>query len=191
MSEYQEILDFWFPYEIIPKFWFDKNKETDEYIITNYTGLLKKAENHELNHWKTTSSGHLALIIILDQFSRHIYRNDSNNLYKNDCIAYHHAKEFIVNNKDVHLTNLEKMMLLMPFRHHNDISSYEFILNYISKETDPIWNNFKKHTLLNYEYLKDHDTLPNRPEKIIIDYNKYNYILEHPWNPELQTDQIA
>jgi len=191
MTEYQEILDYWFPNDDIPKFWFDKNKETDEYITTKYSELLIKAENHELNHWKTTIKGHLSLIIILDQFSRHIYRNNSEQLYKNDIIAYHHAKEFILCSRDTNLSDLEKMMLLMPFRHHNDISAYDFIIKYISNETNPIWNNFKKHTLLNYKYLKEYNTLPNRPLKDNNDFSKFNSILECPWNPEIQDDKIV
>ena len=191
MTDYQEILDYWFPTEIIPNFWFDRNSETDQYINTKYSDLLIKAENHQLNHWKSTPRGHLSLIIVLDQFSRHIYRNVPDQLYKNDIIAYHHAKEFIVNNKDSKLTHLEKMMLLMPFRHNDDVTSYEFVLNYIAKETNPIWNKFKKHTLLNYEYLKEHGKLPNRPDNIIIDYDKYNSILEHSWNPKMQTNNVV
>jgi tRNA(Ile)-lysidine synthetase-like protein len=191
MTEYQELYNFWFQTEIIPKFWFDKNTETDQYIITNYTDLLKKAENHELNHWKSTIKGHLCLIILLDQFSRHIYRNNSDKLYNNDIIAYHYAKEFIINKTDTELTNLEKMMLLMPFRHQNDVTSYEFVINYTKNENDPIWNKFKKHTLLNYEHLKEYNILPNRPIKQTIDFTKFNSVLENPWLPEMQTDNIA
>ena len=131
-QEYQPVLDYWFPQEptSIPKFWFDKNPETDNYIKTNFTDLLTKAENHQLNHWKSDSKGHLALIILLDQFSRHIYRLDDN-YTKNDIIAYEYAREFILYNKDENLNNLEKMMVLMPFRHHNSIESYKFIIKYM------------------------------------------------------------
>jgi len=192
MTEYQHILDYWFPNnDKIPKFWFDKNIETDEYIKTNYTDLLLKAESHKLNHWKTTPKGHLALIIILDQFSRHIYRENSINFLKNDCIAYHHAQEFFVEKKDTELEDIEKIMALMPFRHQENIESHEFIINYISDLTNPIWDNFKKHTIVNYEYLKLYNRLQTRSlQKYKIDFSKYNTILEYDWDIEMQNSNI-
>ena len=194
MSEYLKLLDYWFHgnSEIIPKFWFDKNSETDEYIEKNYSDLLIKAENHQLNYWKSDVKGHLALIIVLDQFSRHIYRNNLEKLYKNDDIAYQYAQEFIISNRDAELTHLEKMMVLMPFRHQNDISAYKFVINYIKNETNPIWDNFKKHTLKNYEYLNIHNLLPSRESKFeFSDYSKFDSILENNWNPTMQTDNIV
>ena len=73
---YHKILDYWFPKDTntIPKFWFDASPDTDKYIVDNFTELLQLAEKHLLNDWKRTIKGHLALIILLDQFSRHIYR---------------------------------------------------------------------------------------------------------------------
>ena len=190
MTEYSELLSYWFPDDInvIPKFWFDKNSKTDEYIINNFKILLTKAENHQLNHWKSTSLGHLALIILLDQFSRHIYR-DTEEQYKNDLIAYYNAIELFLEDKDSELNCLQLMMALMPFRHQEKTDPYEFTLNYIKDKSDPIWNNFKFHTIKNYEYLKEHGKLP-RDIIYKIDWSKFNDILENPWNFEMQTYNI-
>ena len=190
MSEYQQILDFWFPsHDTIPSFWFNKNKETDEYIITHFSELLIKAENHNLNHWKTDINGHLALIILLDQFSRHIYRNNPDKLFLYDIIAYHHAKEFFLEKRDIELNNLYKIMALMSFRHQENIEDYNFVIDYMNKETDPIWNGFKKHTMIKYQYLLEHNTLPNR-DIVKFDYSKFNDILEFPWEPSMQNSNI-
>jgi uncharacterized protein (DUF924 family) len=179
MTEYSELLSYWFPDDInvIPKFWFDKNPKTDEYIKNNFKDLLTKAENHQLNHWKSTSLGHLALIILLDQFSRHIYR-DTEEQYKNDLIAYYNAIELFLEDKDSELNCLQLMMALMPFRHQEKTDPYEFTLNYIKDKSDPIWNNFKFHTIKNYEYLKEHGKLP-RDITYKIDWSKFNDILEN------------
>jgi tRNA(Ile)-lysidine synthetase-like protein len=190
MAEYQDILTYWFQdYTIIPKFWFDKNSKTDDYIIDKFKILLTKAENHELNHWKVTSKGHLALIILLDQFSRHIYR-DTNEQYKNDLIAYYYAIELFLEKKDDDLNTLELMIALMPFRHQEKLDPYEFAINYIKDKTDPIWDKFKFHTVKNYEYLKEHGKLPTRDDTYKIDWNKFNDILETPWNFQMQTYDI-
>jgi uncharacterized protein (DUF924 family) len=175
--------------ETIPCFWFSKKKETDDYIQKNFSELLIRAENHKLNYWKSSVHGHLALIILLDQFSRHIYRNDDIQMYKNDIIAFQYAKEFLLDNKDKDLTNLEKIMILLPYRHQENISAYQFIINYMSKEQDLIWDNFKKHTIRNYEYLIKNNRLLNRPENRISYINdpKFESILENKWNSVMQT----
>lgn len=179
--------------QCIPCFWFSKKKEIDDYIKEHYSELLTLAENHKLNYWKSTVHGHLALIILLDQFSRHIYRDDPKNTYKNDIIAYHYAKEFMLENRDEKLTNLEKMMILLPFRHQENSSAYQFVIEYISKEKDPIWDNFKKHTMRNYEYLVKYNKLPNRVDSSMnyINDKKFTNILEYGWKSEIQTEKIA
>lgn len=185
------ILEYWFPNESnkIPTFWFSKSKETDEYIILHFNEILKLAENHKLNDMKSTVKGHLELIIILDQFSRHIYR-DTSEQYKNDILAFQYAQEFLLENKDTDLTILEKMMVLMPYRHQENIEAYIFLNKYLEKETDPLWNNFKWHTQKNYEYLIKHDKLPRDipNDKIkIINSEYFASILENPWKFETQT----
>jgi uncharacterized protein (DUF924 family) len=161
---YIDLLKFWFPNDslTIPKFWFDKNIDTDNYIKNKYTNLLLSAENHFLNFWKIDSNGHLALIILLDQFSRHIYRNTAN-MYRNDILAFHNAREFFLENRDKDLSILEKIMALMPFRHDETIESYDFIFKYIendSTNTDPLWDKFKLHTNLKYEEIKKGNVHP-------------------------------
>jgi len=181
------ILEFWFSdYITIPKFWFDKNKETDEYIKTNFYELLKQAENHQLNDWKSSVKGHLALIILLDQFSRHIYR-DTTEQYKNDTLAYHYTKEFMIEKKDIELKPLELMMVLMPFRHQDTEESYTFLFDYLEDKTDIIWTNFKKHTSHNYELFKKNGSYRDDSNKYVIDWNKFTNILEYQWNFSIQT----
>jgi tRNA(Ile)-lysidine synthetase-like protein len=189
MDEYNDILVYWFPNTTIPKYWFNNDPEVDEYIRIHFNPLLIKAESHILNHWKSTGKGHLALIILLDQFSRHIYRNTSEQ-YKNDLIAYHYSREFFLENKDANMSNLELMMALMPFRHQEDISAYEFVIDYIKDKTDAIWDKFKYHTMFNYQYLKEHNKLPGRNYTYLINWTKFNDILENNWTFNMQTYDI-
>jgi len=192
-NEYDVLLNYWFPdTDTIPKFWFDKDPKTDEYIKNTFGGLLNKAEHHQLNYWKSTTKGHLALIILLDQFSRHVYR-DKPKQYKNDLISYNYAKEFFLDNKDNELNTMETMMALMPFRHQEDIDAYKFIEDYIKDKSDPIWNNFKYHTNTNYEYLLKYNKLPNRDISYITNWNKFTNIFDpvcSKWNFSMQTNNL-
>ena len=88
-----DILNFWFDGDKFQKFWFKSTDQIDTQIKTRFGELLQKAENYQLEEWKQTNNGVLALIIILDQFSRHIYRGTPNS-YKNDKIALEIAREF-------------------------------------------------------------------------------------------------
>ena len=159
----KEILSFWFPTEDkVPKFWFNETQEFDNLIKEKYHQLLIAAENHTLNNWKATPEGHLSLIIILDQFSRHIYR-DTPEQFKNDTLAYYNAKEFILEKKDKNLTILQRIMLLMPFRHQANLKDYEFVIHYMKDYSGPLVDNFLIQTLRRYNTLKDTGQLPDRP----------------------------
>ena len=185
---YHKILDYWFPKDAntIPKFWFDASPETDKYIIDNFTELLQLAEKHLLNDWKRSVKGHLALIILLDQFSRHIYRGGIDT-YKNDLIAYFHTQEFFVDNKDKDLTILEKMMALMPYRHQEKKHTYDLVINYIQTETDPLWDKFKFHTKRKYEEILSKTESFSRYPFIC---DKYTSILEYPWSCNMQKPKL-
>jgi len=71
---YKEVLQFWFE-EIDPKMWCVSSSEFDETIRNRFVPLLEQAAKSELFAWRSEPQGRLAEIIVLDQFSRNIYRN--------------------------------------------------------------------------------------------------------------------
>lgn len=73
--EYQAVLDFWFE-EVTPKQWFEKDEQLDEEIRQRFGSCHQQAIQGELVTWRKTIQGRLAEIIVLDQFSRNIFRND-------------------------------------------------------------------------------------------------------------------
>lgn len=70
---YKEVIDFWF-FEVEPSKWWKKDSEFDSMIQTRFGCLHKQARNCELVKWRETALGSLAEIIVLDQFSRNMYR---------------------------------------------------------------------------------------------------------------------
>ena len=70
----QEILDFWFT-ELTTKQHFIKDAALDETIRARFGDTLEAAARCELFAWRTTPEGRLAEIIVLDQFSRNVYRD--------------------------------------------------------------------------------------------------------------------
>ena len=69
----QEIITFWFT-TIKPKSWWIKDETFDLLLNQKFGDIHKQARQGELFHWRKTALGRLAEIIILDQFSRNIYR---------------------------------------------------------------------------------------------------------------------
>lgn len=70
----QDILDFWFN-ELTPKQHFVKEAALDETIRARFGATLEAAARCELWQWRTSAAGRLAEIIVLDQFSRNVYRD--------------------------------------------------------------------------------------------------------------------
>ena len=71
----QDILDFW--REAGPDRWFEKNDAFDAAIRERFAGTLEAARAGELDGWAETPDGLLALIVVLDQFPRNLYRDDA------------------------------------------------------------------------------------------------------------------
>ena len=118
------ILDFWFIESSIED-WFKKNDIYDKKIKNLFLKDLKKAINNEYDEWQDTAEECVALVILLDQFSRNLFRNTS------DSFAQDYKTRLIVN-EAVDRGYLEELdhhkihFLLMPLIHSEDISDHIF-----------------------------------------------------------------
>lgn len=73
---FEKIIDFWFV-EISPKQWWEKSLEFDQMITLRFGEVHRQANQCELYTWRSQPLGRLAEIIVLDQFSRNMFRNTS------------------------------------------------------------------------------------------------------------------
>ena len=112
---YQKILQFWFD-DIKPAQWWVKDNDFDQLIKDNYAALHASTHQCELYHWRQTPRGRLAEIIVLDQFSRNMYR-DQPQSFASDPLALALSQEAIIAEADQELTPTEKSFLYMPFMH--------------------------------------------------------------------------
>ena len=111
----EQVLDFWF-HQLESKDWFVSNPEIDEQIRTQFGELLKSAAQAELYTWRTSPQGRLAEIIVLDQFSRNIYRNTPQ-AFSQDPLALALAQEAVQLGIDQALSPIERAFLYMPYMH--------------------------------------------------------------------------
>ena len=125
-----KVLDFWFT-EIQPKHWWKKDKEFDALIKRRFGALHAQAKAGELFSWRESARGSLAEIIILDQFSRNIYR-DQAEAFASDPLSLALAQTAIAKGFDMDLPKTERSFLYLPFMHsesalihHEAIRLYE------------------------------------------------------------------
>lgn len=112
---YQEIINFWFE-EITPDVWWVSDPAFDETIKSRFLGLMQQAARCELYEWRAEPQGRLAEIIILDQFSRNVYRNTAQ-AFSQDAVALVLAQEAVLHQAHTTLTPDERNFLLMPYMH--------------------------------------------------------------------------
>ena len=112
---YQQIISFWFE-EIKPQQRFIKDLAFDQMLTSRFAIIHQMASKCELSHWRSSIEGRLAEIIVLDQFSRNIYR-DKPEAFACDSLALALAQEAIATELHHSLPTDRKAFLYMPFMH--------------------------------------------------------------------------
>ncbi|CAD5374684.1 conserved hypothetical protein [Rubrivivax sp. A210] len=112
---YQSVLQFWF-HEIEPAQWWKVDPGFDRVISERFSALHQQAACGELFEWRSTPRGRLAEVLVLDQFSRNIFRNDPR-AFASDALALVLAQEAVSAKADNELTQEERTFLYMPYMH--------------------------------------------------------------------------
>lgn len=115
MTKPNDIIHFWFE-EISPKNWWIKDEEFDQLIKQRFGSTLESAKACELYSWRESPQGRLAEIIVLDQFSRNIYR-DTPLAFAADPLALALAQEAIRLKVDIEIAENQRSFLYLPFMH--------------------------------------------------------------------------
>ena len=119
----EDIITFWFE-EISPEQWFKKDKEFDAMLLERAGTTVIKALNGQLDRWSKTSTGSVSLVILLDQFTRNIFR-DTPKAFSGDEMALVLSQKSINSKWFSELSMMYKQFLLMPMMHSEDISIQE------------------------------------------------------------------
>jgi uncharacterized protein (DUF924 family) len=122
MTQVDEILDFWFAqgqdatYAQRRKVWFTKNPSFDQAIRTRFQADYELAATGELVDWQNTAQGCLALILLLDQFPRNMFRGEAQS-FATDSQALAVAQQAIAQGFDQELPPIQRMFIYLPFEH--------------------------------------------------------------------------
>lgn len=115
MINYQEVIDFWFE-EINPSQWFEKDENLDLKMTERFIALHSSAVAGECSSWRNEPMGRLAEILVIDQFSRNIYRGEAKSFIY-DPMALALAQEAVRGEHNKNLEPKYKQFLYMPYMH--------------------------------------------------------------------------
>lgn len=127
MTAPAEILAFWFEDDRTvtrPK-WFKRDEAFDAEIRARFGALTEQGQAGALDDWAGTPDGALALLIVLDQFPRNLYRGDPR-AFASDARARRIAREAVLGHQwDRRLSNPEKTFLYLPFEHSEEMAEQD------------------------------------------------------------------
>jgi len=117
-----DIIAFW--REVGPEGWFEKNAAVDEDIRTRFLHLHEAAAAGEFKAWEQNAEGALALLILLDQFSRNMFRGEAR-AYATDPLARAIAAGALVHGFDAQVKPEMRQFFYLPFEHSEDLADQE------------------------------------------------------------------
>lgn len=169
--QHQDILTFWFPdgdHEARNKLWFGKNDAVDELIRIKFGALLSEARTGGLQSWRETPPTLLAYIILLDQFSRNVYRN-SPEAFAADKLALGAAKHAVASGMDKSLSLIERAFVYLPYEHSEDLTDqntsvelYGNLKEEASEEDRPVYSSYLDYAVAHQKIIARFGRFPHR-----------------------------
>jgi uncharacterized protein (DUF924 family) len=135
---YAEVLDFWF-FETPPEAWWAADPDFDALIRRRFAALHQRASRGELYAWRGTPPGRLAEIIVLDQFSRNLFR-DSARAFAQDLAALALAQEAVAAGAHLPLEPARRVFLLLPYM-HSESREIHAVAERLFRELTPPFNH--------------------------------------------------
>ncbi len=118
----EDVLRFWF--DANPKDWFAKNAQFDEAIRARFLALYEAAAAGRLAPWQETPRRCLALVIVLDQFPRNMFRGTAR-AFATDAQARNAARRILAQGWDKAMTRNEQLFAYLPFEHSESLEDQD------------------------------------------------------------------
>ncbi len=128
----EAVLDYWFGSlnehgtcaDGQQKLWFQSRPETDEHIEQEFGAWVEAALAGELDHWAATPAGRMALVLLLDQFPRNIYRGTPR-AFAGDERALALAQDAVAEGIDRSMPAIHRVFLYIPYEHCESLPQQE------------------------------------------------------------------
>ncbi len=151
-----EIVRFW--QEAGPDRWFKKDAALDAAITSRFAVAHEAAARGELSHWEDDPEGVYALLLLLDQFPRNMFR-DSPRAYATDGAAVALAERAIAKGFDRTYDNPERRFFYLPFMHAEDLALQERCVDLTRASGD---DESFKYAVIHRDIIRDFGRFPHR-----------------------------
>ena len=160
-----KVIEFWFadasnsPENAFSRkpFWYDGGTKIDQKIKNTFLMEVRSARDGKLLHWASTARGTLALIIILDQFTRNIFRNTPQ-AYSGDELALNIVNTAITRGHDIGLSPACAIWLYHPFHHSEKIKEQDYglgLLNSLKARSPKAWHDYIEKSIQGWARHRD------------------------------------
>ena len=150
-----DVLAFW--REAGPDKWFTKDPAFDAEIREKFLGTYEAAVAGGLSEWEATAEGALALVIVLDQFSRNMFRGDART-YAADPAARAVANRSLKRGYDQDVPPGERGFFFLPFMHSEDLADQDRCVALYREAGDPDL----KYALEHHDVVRRFGRFPHR-----------------------------
>lgn len=167
--EAKDVLDFWFgtsdDLSANSSMWFKKSDELDAEIKERFEPLLTKFKEGQLKTWQETPLGCLAHVILLDQFTRNMFR-DQKVMYDFDENARELTRLAVSKSFDEELPPQQRWFLYMPMMHSEVLADQEESLKLFGKlkSADESFSGTYVYAQKHYDIVKNWGRFPHRNE---------------------------
>lgn len=172
-----DILEFWFGdrqasdsaiAERQQGLWWGKDPATDAHINERFAEVLQQAIKGELEPWAETAAGRLALIIVLDQFPRTVYRGRAE-AFAQDPTALAHSLQAQGRGQDRELRPIERVFVYMPMEHaealmvqDESVLRFERLCDEVAEADRPAFEHFLDFARRHRDVILRFDRFPHR-----------------------------
>jgi uncharacterized protein (DUF924 family) len=161
------VLDFWFgeredgvarPRET----WFQRNDEFDAEISASFRADHERAAAGELDDWLDTPRGALALVILLDQFPRNLFRGSSR-AFETDARARSVARHALYRGHDTRVSPVERWFFYLPFEHSEELEDQQLsVILFEALGDDEASRNVQDYAVRHMEIIERFGRFPHR-----------------------------
>ena len=158
------VLDFWFGGKdtgVVAEpraVWFQKDVDFDQEIRTRFSDAVEHALNGDFNDKVQTPEDYLAVIILLDQFPRNLFRG-SQRAFAGDALARRMARQAIVKGLDKTFSTHYRMFFYLPFEHSEALADQDWCMVLFEELGD---DNYLGYAKSHYDIIAQYGRFPHR-----------------------------
>lgn len=175
-----DVLQFWFGAHVVDAdvvaernaLWFRGGADVDAAIRARFSGLREAAIDGQLDDWLAFPRGRLAQVLLVDQFSRNLFRDDAQ-AFAHDALARTWCTQGLDNNVDRSLRPIERVFLYLPLEHsemlahqQRSVELFEALHDNASSDTRESFAGYLDYARRHYAIVARFGRFPHRNEAL-------------------------